>query len=180
LYHSICILFQYKSNTGALLPSSRVFVIILMDRGHVSMRPSIEEKELFSRLADILANLPVIAAYLYGSYLDHSFNKKSDIDIALLFKDSIDGHDATKIELNISAQLDQHFAVPFDVRSINDAPLKVKGEILTQGKLVFCADEELRVDFETFVRSRYFDFLPSLRAMRKTYFSAVKSGGIIG
>ncbi len=144
------------------------------------MKPTVNETKLISHLSGILKNMPVSAAYFYGSYLDNTFNKKSDIDIALLVKEPVDKHKTVKMELNISAQLDQHFTVPFDVRSINTAPLKTKGEIITRGKLIFCSDEELRVEFETHVRSRYFDFMPSLRAMRETYFSSIKSGGIIG
>lgn len=144
------------------------------------MRPTINDKELVSRLSDILDDQPVVAAYLYGSYMDDTFNKTSDIDIALLYKDVVDRNDAIKIELSLSSQLDQYFSFSFDFRSINTAPLRVQGEILTSGRLIFCSDEELRVDFETYVRSRYFDFLPALHAMRDTYFSSVKSGGIVG
>jgi len=41
-------------------------------------------------------------------------------------------------------------------------------------------DENLRISFETFIRDRYFDYLPALRSMRRIYFTSIKDGGLIG
>lgn len=129
---------------------------------------------------EIAEDFSISIAYLYGSFLDDTFNKFSDIDIALVLKNLPDKHQQMKLEMEITTLLDRRFRKPFDIRTINNAPLKVKGEVVTHGKLIYCVDEEFRVDFETYVRDMYFDFLPALHSMRENYFSSVKSGGLIG
>jgi len=144
------------------------------------MDKPINENDLAAYFSKIAKDLPISMAYLYGSFLDDTFNKFSDIDIALVIKDLPDKHQQMQLEMKITALLDQRFKMPFDVRTINTAPLKVKGEVITYGKLIYYADEAFRVSFETYVRDRYFDFLPTLHSMRKVYLSSVKSGGLIG
>ena len=144
------------------------------------MNKPINEKGLAGCFSKIAEDLPVTMAYLYGSFLDDTFNKFSDIDIALIMDDLPDKHQQLQMEMKIAALLDQRFKMPFDIRTINNAPLKVKGEVVTRGRLIYCKDEEFRVSFETYVRDRYFDFLPTLNSMRKVYLSSVKSGGLIG
>ena len=84
-----------------------------------------------------------------------------------------------KIELNLAAWLDPIFHADFDVRSINRAPLKIKGEVVTRGILLYSADESFRVSFEVDTRKRYFDFLPALKYMRRIYLQSVKERGLI-
>ena len=144
------------------------------------MNKPINEKDLAGYFSKIAEDLPVTMAYLYGSFLDDTFNKFSDIDIALIMDDLPDKHQPLQMEMKIASLLDQRFKMPFDIRTINNAPLKVKGEVVTRGRLIYCKDEEFRVSFETYVRDRYFDFLPTLNSMRKVYLSSVKSGGLIG
>ncbi len=144
------------------------------------MSKPINEKDLAGYFSEIVLDLPVSMAYLYGSFLDDTFNKFSDIDIAILIEDLPDKHQQLQLEMKIAALLDQRFKKPFDIRAVNNAPLKVKGEVVTRGKLIYCRDEAIRISFETYVRDRYFDFLPTLNSMRKVYLSSVKSGGLIG
>jgi len=144
------------------------------------MNKPINEKDLAGYFSKIAEDLPISISYLYGSFLDDTFNKFSDIDIALVINDLPDKHQQMQLEMKITALLDQRFKLPFDIRTINNAPLKVKGEVVTNGKLIYCADDAFRVNFETYVRDRYFDFLPTLHSMREVYLSSVKSGGLIG
>lgn len=128
---------------------------------------------------DILHNSPVNLAYLFGSYADGTHTKDSDIDIALVTKEAFDKLTMFRKEIKIAAQLDKRLNNSFDVRFINDAPLEVKGNIVTHGKLLYCSDEDFRISFETRVRMRYFDYIPALRSMRETYFVSIKNGGLI-
>lgn len=137
-------------------------------------------QELKERLPAILQDYPVYMAYLFGSYATTTFNEDSDIDIALVIKEPIEKLTIIKIEMRIAALLDKTSKSPFDLRCINNAPLRIKGEIVTHGKLLFCSDEDFRVSYETFIRSRYFDFLPTLRSMREVYFTSIKTGGLVG
>jgi predicted nucleotidyltransferase len=137
-------------------------------------------KEFQTYLSDILPNFPVGMVYLYGSYVKGTQDINSDIDLALVLKNNLNQLKILKIELQIAALLDKKYQSKFDIRCINNAPLRVKGEIVTSGRLIYCSDEKLRISFETFIRDRYFDFLPAIRSMRRIYFDSIKTGGLIG
>ncbi|MFH1962552.1 MAG: nucleotidyltransferase domain-containing protein [bacterium] len=105
------------------------------------MKKPIDEKSITGYFAQIVKGMPVSIAYLYGSFLDETFNPDSDIDIALVLKKPPEKLVIFQMEMKIADLLDRKFKIPFDVRTINDAPLKVKGEIITHGKLIYCSDE---------------------------------------
>lgn len=140
----------------------------------------LSRKEFQPYLSEILAKFPVGLAYLYGSYGKGTQSSNSDIDIALVLKKNLNQLERLKVEMQIAPLMDKKFKSKFDIRCINNAPLRVKGEIITTGQLIYCSDEKFRISFETFIRDRYFDFLPTLRSMRRIYFTSIKSGGLIG
>lgn len=146
----------------------------------LSPRKMPSKKEFQSYLSEALKMFPVGMAYLYGSYVKGTQNSSSDIDIALVLKKNLNQLKRLKIEMRIAGLMDKKFQSKFDIRCINNAPLRVKGEIITGGQLIYCSDENLRISFETFIRDRYFDFLPALRSMRRIYFTSIKNGGLIG
>lgn len=47
-----------------------------------------------------------------------------------------------------------------DVRILNDQSLRLVYQVLKEGKVVFCRDNEERVAFETIITKRYLDFKP--------------------
>ena len=60
-----------------------------------------------------------------------------------------------------------------DVRIINSLPLAVAGKIITEGVLIYCRDDNARVDYETAIRSAYFDFLPFIHNYQRTYLEQI-------
>lgn len=140
----------------------------------------LSRKGFQSYLSEILAKFPVGLAYLYGSYVKGTQSSNSDIDIALVLKKNLKPLERLKVEMQVASLMDKKFQSKFDIRCIDNAPLRVKGEIITRGQLIYCSDENFRISFETFIRDRYFDFLPSLHSMRRIYFTSIKSGGLIG
>ncbi len=60
-----------------------------------------------------------------------------------------------------------------DVRIINSLPLAVAGKIITEGVLIYCRDDKARVDYETVIRSAYFDFLPFIHNYQRTYLEQI-------
>lgn len=144
------------------------------------MNKSKIKKDLIDFFPRIAEDTPISMAYLYGSFLDDSIRTFRDIDIALVIKNMQEKRHLFRLEMQTAVCLDERLKLTFDVRTINEAPLRVKGEIVTNGDLIYCEDEEFRVEFETYVRDMYFDFLPSLRLMRDIYFDSIKTGGFIG
>lgn len=63
------------------------------------------------------------------------------------------------------------------MRSIDHAPLTVQG--LTIGVLIYSRDEAFLVDYEIFIRKRYFDFLPVVEYIRAAFFENVRKYGFL-
>jgi uncharacterized protein len=139
---------------------------------------SLLEKEL----PQILADQPVMLAYLFGSVVDQLTTAYSDVDIALIFDPSYNesGYERMQIEFAIAEEIEKSRLIPeADVRSIDRAPLMVQGSVLTNGMLVYSRDEGFRVDYEVSVRKKYFDFLPTQEMMQKSFFQHVLKDGLV-
>ena len=67
-----------------------------------------------------------------------------------------------------------------DVRVINEAPIMVRGEVVTSGLLLYSGDEVARVEFETRTYSEYFDFLPTAVAIREAHLERIAKRGLNG
>ncbi len=124
-------------------------------------------------LPGILADQPVMLAYLYGSVAEGCALPDSDVDVALVLAPDhgLSAYQRMQMELRIAAEIETQCGLPqADVRSVNDAPVMVQGTVVTEGVLVYSRDEDLRADFEVLARKRYFDFQPVARLMQRAYF----------
>jgi predicted nucleotidyltransferase len=132
--------------------------------------------ELKVHLPSILDGSPVLLAYLHGSVVAGCATPSSDVDIALVLTPTVDltPYERMQLELDIEIAIEDHCNLPpADVRSIDHAPLRVQGEIITHGLLLYSADEEARVRYEVGIRKRYFDFQPVLKMVRQAYFTGL-------
>lgn len=133
-------------------------------------------------LPGILARHPVKLAYLYGSAAAGNATPLSDIDIALVLADGqLEPRELLMFELRVADEIWSACGMgEADVRVINAAPIMFRGEVLTHGILLYSADEEFRVRFETSTRSAYFDFLPVAAQIRQAYFDRLYERGLNG
>ena len=118
---------------------------------------------------------PVLFAYLYGSYAVGRIHPFSDLDVAV-YSSETSIHGNMELELRLALEIEDTLSerVESEVRVINHLPLVVKGRIITEGKLIYSRDEASRVDFETSVRKRHFDFLPALAAYQERYLESAR------
>lgn len=125
---------------------------------------------------DIFGKSPVLFAYLYGSYATGLVHPFSDLDIGI-YIDKMSRRQCLELELSLALEIDEKLgsAVASEVRIINNLPLVVTGKIITEGLLIFSRNDTIRVDFETSVRSAYFDFLPVLRRYQSMYIESIVS-----
>ena len=79
------------------------------------------------------------------------------------------------IPVKVRKELALKTEVASEIRIINKLPLVILGNIVTEGALIYSVDEILRVDFETSVRSAFFDFLPVIRRYNSEYIDRVCS-----
>jgi len=133
-------------------------------------------------LSEVLSRHPVVLAYIYGSVAVEKATSSSDIDLALVVEeDAISSDVRLKFELQIEEEIARKCEIGnADVRVINDAPLIIKGEVVTTGRLIFCRNEEARVAFETQTRMAYFDFLPVHAMIQDAYFKQIEEHGFYG
>jgi len=140
-------------------------------------QPEKNIKESIIRLAPrIFEVYPVEFAYLYGSFATGYLHPFSDIDIAI-HTIGVSAAKSLELELVLSLEFDEKLDcnLPSEVRTINDLPLIIKGQIIAEGLLIFSANEIRRVDFETRVRSAYFDFLPVIQKYQRIYLETALS-----
>jgi len=137
------------------------------------MQDRVEEniKQSIIRLSpQIFDNHPVLFAYLFGSFATGCSHTFSDIDIAV-YTEGVTPVKSLELELMLSLKFDEKLdcKAKSEVRIINNLPLVIKGQILSDGLLIFSDNEVERVDFETRVRSAYFDFLPVIQNYQRVY-----------
>ena len=125
---------------------------------------------------DICGKPPILFAYLYGSYARGFVHPFSDLDIAI-YIEKIPCDEYLELELSLSLEIDNKIGhgVTSEVRIINALPLVITGNIITEGVLIFSRSEIIRVDFETSIRSAYFDFLPIIRMYQSAYVDSIVS-----
>jgi len=132
-------------------------------------------------LAKILAPHPVALAYLFGSAATGLTTPFSDVDIALVLEKGTTLRSRLHFELAIEDEIAARCGLSqADVHVINDAPLELRGEVVTQGRLLYARDEETRIEFETRTRMEYFDFQPVAEFFRKAFFADLRERGLSG
>jgi len=99
----------------------------------------------------------VLLAYLYGSFLRH--DACQDIDIALLLSGTMDPYALFRVQMQIAGEIEDLLTphVPCDVRILNGAPVEFQYEVVRTGSIVFCRNDEQKIDYETVLMRRYFD-----------------------
>jgi uncharacterized protein len=102
--------------------------------------------------------------YLFGSRVDGEIGPMSDFDFGILLLGG-------KMDVSLQANLAHEIAMILqtdrvDVVILNRSPIEFQYNIIAKGRRLYERDVETRVEFEANVLSRYFDYLPILRAQR--------------
>jgi hypothetical protein len=137
---------------------------------------------LKSCLGKVLSHYPIVAAYLYGSVATGQTTPFSDVDIALVVaQNSLPKLKRLEFELEIEEKIASQCNIDrADVRVVNDAPIIFRGEVVTNGILLYCQDDDDRIEFETRSRSEYFDFLPLANMLTDAHLDLVRARGLNG
>ena len=108
----------------------------------------------------------VAAAYLFGSLARGEDRRDSDIDLAVLFRES-----PPKVLVGpVSAlhdRLERALGREIDLVVLNGAPVDLVHRVLRDGVLVNERDPAKRVAFEVKARNEYFDLKPYLDDYRR-------------
>ncbi len=121
-------------------------------------------------LLPILARYPVIAAYIYGSVARGTVLPTSDVDVALVLRQSLPPYERFQLELAIEAEIEDATGLsPIDVRVINDAPIRVRGRIIRDGILVYEGDRRQRLIWQVQTYQQFLDFEPFARRIEQAF-----------
>lgn len=134
------------------------------------MKASDIRKKILKIAPNIFESVPVRFAYLYGSVAIGQAHPFSDLDVAI-YVPPLSVREKMDLEMSLSLDIDERLknAPPSDVRVMNDFPLAVAGQIVTNGILIYCRDDDARIDYETSIRKAYFDFLPVIQHYQRSY-----------
>ncbi len=137
-------------------------------------------KHLKERLPDVFNIYPVNLAYLYGSMARQSPLPTSDVDIALVLNEvPANGKELLSLEFTIQAALEDACDLSnLDVRTINNAPLMVRGEIVQAGILLYERNRATRIAFEVLTRELYFDYRPTAKWMEQAFLNHIHQNGL--
>jgi|YNPNPStandDraft_1061719.scaffolds.fasta_scaffold96600_1 predicted nucleotidyltransferase len=127
----------------------------------------------------ILDGYPINLAYLYGSAARSRATPLSDIDIALLANVELAPEQRLRLMLDVALAIEERCNLQeVDVRVINDAPLLLQGQVVTEGILLYARDEATRICFEVDTRMRYFDYLPVYERYMAEFLDNVRQKGL--
>lgn len=131
--------------------------------------------DLLKLSPNIFKGRKILFAYLYGSVALDQPHRFSDLDIGV-YTQQLPPEECRKLELDLSLAIDDKLddAPESDVRIINALPLSITGKIVTEGILIYCEDENQRVEYETNTRMAYFDFYPRIITYQQTYLEQIE------
>ncbi len=118
----------------------------------------------------------VLAAYLFGSRAQGRARPQSDVDIAVLLREDLDSEARLFRRLSLGDALEQRLGRPVDLVVLNDAPLRLRHQVLRHGKLIFERDREARVEFEVRTGKLYADMKPVYDFYARATLQEIKEG----
>lgn len=96
----------------------------------------------------IMADEPVVVAYLFGSHARGEADHLSDVDVALLAPE-VAPQDRLDLRLRVMGKLSHVLDGEVDVIVLDEAPLTLAGRVIRDGIAFFSTDEQSRFAYES-------------------------------
>ena len=120
---------------------------------------------------------PVQLAYLFGSQATGHTHADSDVDIAVLLNDGLTVDERFAERLSLIGALSQVLRTDtVDVVILNEASPLLAYEVLRHGVLLYCAEENARVEFQVRTLLAYEDTAPLRHLLAEAMAERVKAG----
>jgi hypothetical protein len=100
----------------------------------------------------------IVLSYLFGSVAPQRAGQLSDVDLAVYLDESLNRCERYDLELGLLSDLGDIIRTDrVDLVVMNDAPISLNFEIIKANHALFIRDNDLKVDFEHYIMSRYLD-----------------------
>jgi len=107
----------------------------------------------------ITRKYPIIAIYLFGSQASNNVGPLSDYDFAVQLKDNVSEEEATDIQGRLSLDLSHELSgKSVDIVILNYAPILLKYQCLSRGKLLYSSDDKKRAKLTYEILQKYLDW----------------------
>jgi predicted nucleotidyltransferase len=131
------------------------------------MGPEQPPVDVIERAREALAGDPrLLAAYLFGSFARGTASGASDLDIAVLFPETIDGRLGGPLD-RLRDRVERACMRRCDLIDARAAPADLVHRVLRDGQLLIERDRLARSVFEVARRNEYYDLLPYLSEYRR-------------
>ena len=138
------------------------------------------DKNTVERLSELFSSSNVILCYLYGSYARNQQTSLSDLDLAILLDKNSTSQERGYISLDLSNSIGKLMkGIEVDVRVLNDAPLEHRYNVVREGRVIYSAYEDIRLEFESMTLMRYFDFKPIIDQYYQYMYQRIEETGKI-
>ena len=119
----------------------------------------------------------ILLTYIFGSQVTGKIGQQSDYDFAVFLSQRPSFQFKYKLKNKLLSILDSK---QVDLVILNDAPIELKYKVVATGKVIFQKNFIVKTEFEADTLSRYFDYLPVLRAQKKDILKVKSKGGRYG
>ncbi len=128
-----------------------------------------------ARLKTYFATAKTVSlAYLFGSQATGKIHPHSDVDIAVLLSAPTDYFEVRLALMGDLSSLLQRNDV--DVAILNQTPLALNYRVIRDGQLLYCRDEDLRIQFVAQTVVRFLDFQPLIQRHEQAILERVGRG----
>ena len=116
----------------------------------------------------------VLCAYLFGSVAADKDNPYSDVDIAVLYDDSVAPSEYTDKQIDLSVELSRLLDRNVDIIILNNAGPFLKFQVIQNGARVYENPARNSRAFEAYSLIEYFDFLPLKNMLESSLIRRIK------
>ena len=137
------------------------------------------KENIISQIQTALQHQPdLIAVYLFGSIAEGKNHLQSDIDVAVLFIDSLEPAEIFQETLNIGTALESTLPYPIDVVALNLAGPFLCFQVIQKGEVIIQRDEVARCLFHVRTMNLYFDAKPFFDYQQQMTIRRIREKGL--
>lgn len=129
--------------------------------------------EITDKLSFIMRDFKEVSiAYLFGSHATGEARETSDIDIGIVAPElSLDGY--MKLWAKVAKAVGTE---KIDLVTLSDKPANFRYQVIKEGKVIYCKDDDMLNDFEMKAWQAYMDFKHIRAIYRRNFYEGLSHG----